>query len=133
MPAFQVARRTHPNSVPPEFVEVQLNPTTLTLTSVAQAGVWHYFRSADGTLKLLDPQPGPLAFEPGDTYIALSPSVRQVSDSPAVARFLHLNDNFNAEKLATRLLAHLIENVGLENADGGPFPEALSVLVIEVR
>ena len=127
-PAFHVARRSHPGAGAPEFVEIQLEAETLTLTCSAQAGVWHYFRWADGTLKPLPPQPEPISFEPGDTYIALSPSARHISDSPSVARFLHLHDNFNAEKLAAGLLTHLIEN-----ADRLPFSEEVTVLVIEVR
>ncbi len=134
MPAFYTARRTHPGlahtDVPPERldVDIHLDEATLTLICSAHENVWHYFRLADGTLKPLPPQPEPLVFEPGDTYIALSPSARQVTDSPTIARFLHLYDTFNAEKLAAALLAHLIEN-----ASGALFPEDVSVWVVEAR
>lgn len=128
MPAFHIARRTHPSSSTTELVDFHLDPETLTVTGQAREGVWHYLRLADGTLKPLPAHPQPLAFEPGDVYIALSPSARHVTDSPTLARFLHLHDAFNAEKLAAALLAHLIENAGEE-----AFIEAVTVLVIEAR
>lgn len=128
MPAFYIAHRTMPGSVAPEFVDLQFDPERLRLTCSAQAGAWHYFRLADGTVKPLAPHPPPLVFEPGDTYIALSPSARRVTDSPTVARFLHLHDVFNAEKLAASLLAHLVKNAG-----GMPFPEDVTVIVVEAR
>ena len=129
-PTFQVARRTHPTSAAQDElgVEFQLDPETLTLTCAARADLWHYFRWADGTLKPLPPQPEPLVFEPGDTYIALSSGARHITDSPTVARFLHLHDTFNAEKLAANLLAYLIENASVT-----PFPTAVTVLVVELR
>lgn len=127
MPAFYIARRAAPGPVDAEFVELQLEADRLTLTASAQAEVWHYFRLADGTVKPLPPRPEPLVFEPGDTYLALSPSAWQVTDSPTVARFLHLHDVFNAEKLAAALLGHLIENAG------GILPETVTVVVVEAR
>lgn len=128
MPAFYTAHHTTPGSIAPEFVELQFDPEHLRLTCAARAGAWHYFRLADGTVKPLPPHPAPLVFEPGDTYIALSPSARRVTDSPTVARFLHLHDFFNAEKLAASLLAHLVDNAG-----GLSFPEAVAVIVVEAR
>jgi hypothetical protein len=127
MPAFYLARQAAPGPVDADFVKLQLQADPLTLRCAAPAGVWHYFRFADGTVKVLPPRPEPLIFEPGDTYLALSPSARQVTDSPTVARFLHLHDVFNAEKLASALLAQLIENFG------GTFPETVTVVVVEAR
>jgi hypothetical protein len=109
-------------------LEVRLDPASLTLTCSARNGVWHYFRRADGTLKPLPPQPGPLTVFPGDAYIALSPGAQRLTDSPTVARFLHLRDDFNADNLARSLLVHLAEL-----ADGNEFPEDVTVLVIEAR
>lgn len=128
MPTFDMARRTYPGSSSQEFLDFQLDSERLTLTSSAPAGVWHYFRFADGTVKFLPPRPEPLVFEPGDTYIALSPSARHITDSPTIARFLHLHDVFNAEKLASTLLAHLVDNAG-----GVPFLEDVTIVVVEAR
>jgi hypothetical protein len=134
MPTFHTARRTQPGlaraDVPPEqlHTEFRLDAETMTLTCAARENVWHYFRFADGTLKPLPPRPESLAFEPGDTYIALSPGARRVTDSPTIARFLHLHDVFNAEKLAAALLAHLVENAG-----DTPFPEDVTAMVVEAR
>jgi hypothetical protein len=134
MPTFYTARRTYPNhthtDVPSEslYVDIHLDDTTLTLTCSARDNVWHYFRFADGTLKPLPAHPEPLVFEPGDAYIALSPGARHITDSPTIARFLHLHDTFNAETLAAALLAHLIENAG-----NGAIIEDVTVLVVEAR
>ncbi len=78
----------------------------LTLHLIATPVILHYSRLADGTVQPLSSDPRPLTLAPGDTYIALtSLSI----DSPTLARFLHLRDYFNADKLATALLAHLAE------------------------
>ncbi|MBF8281732.1 MAG: hypothetical protein HW378_647, partial [Anaerolineales bacterium] len=58
---------------PEAFLCVALNASALILTCAAAEEVLHYFRFADATLKPLSDQPGPLAFSPGDTYIALTP------------------------------------------------------------
>jgi len=109
-------------------LDVSLEPKTLTLCCAAAEGVWHYFRWADATLKPLPPRPEALAFSPGDAYIALTPGASRIADSPAIARFLHLRDYFNADKLAEALLAHLAELAGTDE-----FPEDVTVLVIEAR
>jgi hypothetical protein len=125
---FYIAHRSlsGPASLPPAFVDWQIDADTLTLTVAARANVWHYFRLADGALRLLPPHPSPLAFAPGDAYIALAPATQTLTDSPTIARFLHLHDGFNAEKLAQALLAHLAEPVG-------GLPETATVLVVEAR
>jgi hypothetical protein len=158
MPRFAVAHRTVPvsnrealtvtpklitlTSAGAEILRLALDETALTLNYAAQPGLLHYFRLADATLLPLPPEhaparhklaPGqrhrpPLRFSAGDTYIAVSPGVARLADSPALARFLHLRDYFNAEKLCAALLAHLEEL-----AAGQPFPEAVTILVVEAR
>jgi hypothetical protein len=90
--------------------------------------VLQYLRLADARVKPLPPDPAPLQFTAGDTYIALSPGALQVADSPAIARFIHLRDYFNAETLAAALLNHLL---GLGGAARPPAD--LTVLVLEAR
>ena len=113
---------------PDVCLSVLLNPINLTLTCSAAPEVFHYFRLADATLKPLPPEPDPVPFSAGDTYIALTPGARRIADSPAVAGFLHMRDDFNAEKLADTLLDHLIELAG-----GEELPEDITALVIEAR
>jgi hypothetical protein len=110
------------------LLDVWLEPEALTLSCQAADDAWHYFRFADSTLKPLPPRPAALAFSPGDAYIAITPGASKIADSPAIARFLHLRDYFNAEKLAEALLAHLVELAGTDE-----FPEDVTVLVIEAR
>lgn len=156
MPHFAVASRaaspTKALTITPELItltsagieilRLALDETTLTLNYAAHAGVLHYFRLADATLLPLPPEhaparhklaPGqrhlpPLRFSAGDTYIAVSSAVARVADSPTLARFLHLRDYFNAEKLCAALLAHLEEL-----AAGQPLPEDVTILVVEAR
>jgi hypothetical protein len=115
-------------------LSVEIDPVSLILQpEPVLSGMWHYFRLADATLKPLGDRPGPLPFAAGDTYIALSPGVRRVADSAddvrhAIARFLHLRDDFNADKLADALLAHLAELAGVAE-----LPEDITALVIEAR
>jgi hypothetical protein len=158
MPVFVTAHRTCPGySEKHEVVSVSsslitlidslrlsLDPASLTLHAAAQPGVLHYFRLADATLVPLPPEHPPalhrlirwqahwhgptLHLAAGDAYIALSPGAARVADSPAIARFLHLRDYFNADKLAEALLAHLLELAG-----ANPLPEDVTVLVVEAR
>ena len=113
---------------PEAFLCVALNASALILTCATAEEVLHYFRFADATLKPLSDQPGPLAFSPGDAYIALTPGVRRIADGPTVARFLHMRDDFNAEKLADALLDHLMEMAGVDE-----LREDITALVIEAR
>jgi hypothetical protein len=118
-----------PRSLSPEAcLAVCLNPTDLTLACAALPETPHYFRLADATVKPLPPNPEPFALAAGDAYIALTPSALQLADSPAMARFIHLRDYFNAQKLASALLNHLTEL-----APGESVVEDVTVLVIEVR
>ncbi|MGQ0604840.1 MAG: hypothetical protein ACT4QE_24425 [Anaerolineales bacterium] len=121
---------------------LQADGEALTVHYSASPGVLHYFRLADATLIPLPPehaptrhiirqgrpQGSPLRFSAGDAYIAVSPGVARITDSPAVARFIHLRDYFNADKLAEALLAHL-----LELACTDQIPEDVTVLVVEAR
>jgi hypothetical protein len=109
------------------LLTLDIDPTTATVTLSAAPEVLHYYRYADATLKVLPAAPPPLGFARGDAYIALSPGVRAVVDSPALARFLHLRDYFNARRLAEVLLARLIP------ASAEAIPEDLTVLVVEAR
>jgi hypothetical protein len=119
--------RSGPSS-PEASLTVYLNPTDLTLTCAATPETPHYFRLADATVKPLPPNPEPFSLTAGDAYIALTPGARQLADSPTIARFIHLRDYFNAEKLASALLTHLSELAPRETLD-----EDLTVLVIEAR
>jgi len=98
-----------------------------TLTASAAGGSLHYFRLADATLRPL-PADAALTFARGDAYIAVSPGARRLADSPAIARYLHVHDGFNAERLAEGLLRFLAQESG--QAD---FPEDVTVLVVEAR
>lgn len=110
------------------YLSLAFAPEALTLTCAAAPDVWHYFRWADATLRPMPPAPPPLVFARGDTYIALAPAAAHITDSAAIARFIHLRDYFNAAKLAAVLWAHLEEL-----AEGRPLPAELDVLVVEVR
>jgi hypothetical protein len=88
----------------------------------------HYFRLADGTVRPLPAQPAPLHCAAGDAYVALSPGVQPVADGHAIAHFIHVRDDFNADKLAQALLDHVMEVAGAD-----AFGEDVTVLVVETR
>jgi hypothetical protein len=118
---------------PEVCLSVRLDPINLTLTCSAVPEVFHYFRLADATLKPLPPDPDPIPFAAGDTYIALTPGAQRITDSAddvrhAIARFLHLRDDFNAGKLAEALLDHLVELAGADELQ-----EDITALVVEAR
>ena len=126
-----------PNPEVPAVLTVELDPATLTLAAAAlDAGALHFFRLADGTVRPLPPTPPPFTCQAGDAYIAVTPSIAQLAAAetggagPAVARFLHLRDYFNAQRLAQALLEHL---QGL--APGGPAQArgGAGVMVVEAR
>jgi hypothetical protein len=105
---------------------LDLDPAASALAAQASPEVLHYYRCADATLKPLPPAPPPLRLERGDAYVALSPGARALADSPAIARFLHLRDYFNAQRLAEALLGHLL-------APGATPAEDVTVIVVEAR
>jgi hypothetical protein len=109
-------------------LSVAADPAALSVTATAAPGVLHYLRYADATLKPLLPSPPPLSLAPGDAYIAVAPGAVGAADGSAIARFLHLRDYFNAERLAQALLAHIVELAG--EAVG---VEYVTVLVVEAR
>jgi len=113
---------------PHACLSVHLNPPNQTLACAAIPGVAHYFRLADGTVKPLPPEPEPMAFSAGDSYVALNPVALTLADSPAIARFIHLRDYFNVDKLASALMAHLVELAGVAEPPGN-----LTILVVEAR
>jgi hypothetical protein len=111
----------------PVCLELALDPAALTVIANASTQAAHWLRLADASLKPLPTQPGLLVLARGDSYIALiggetapDPSMRM-----AAARFIHLRDYFNADKLAEALL--------LELQGGKVNPPRLGVLVVECR
>jgi hypothetical protein len=130
---------TGPLSVPAEIslygtvapqaclLRLALDPTAATLAASAAGGSLHYFRLAGATLRPL-PAEAVLSFARGDAYIAVSPGALRLTDSPAIARYLHLRDGFNAERLAEGLLRFLAQESGQAE-----FPEDVTVLVVEAR
>lgn len=108
---------------------LRLHDTALTLEAATRPGLWHYVRRCDATLIPLGPTLAqPLAFQRGDAYVALSPGAAQLTDSPTVARFIHLRDYFTAPALARAILAH-IEDVTRTH----DFPVDVTALVVEAR
>ncbi len=109
-----------------------VDPAPLRLTAAAQPPVRHYFRLADATVKPLAPTPTPFHCLAGDCYVAVMLRAAGLADgapgganeaSTAIARFIHLRDYFNADKLARTLLGHLAD-LGATSA---------GVMVIEAR
>ena len=117
-----------------EILKIRAEPAAMTLSVAAAPAVPHYFRLADGTVKVLPPAPPPLACQAGDAYIAVTPAAARLAEgepggaSAALARFIHLRDYFNAETLARAVLAHLLELGGAEKETAGA-----GVLVVEAR
>ena len=115
------------------FLSVSVNPATFSVAPAAHRETLHYFRLADATVRPLPPTPAALTLERGDAYVAVTPAGARLAEtqtggaSAAVARFIHLRDYFNADRLAEALLAHLGElGEGAEAAGAG-------VLVVEAR
>lgn len=129
-------------------LRVVLDPFRHTLAHTAEPGVLHFLRLADATLIPLPPayppsrhalaperdqsNGGPLELAPGDAYIALSSGITRLTDSPALARFLHERDYFNAEKLSAALLSQTAELAAAQGGAGQP-PEDVTAIVVEVR
>jgi hypothetical protein len=110
-----------------ELVRLQIEPATAELNVRASPEGLHYFRLADATVKPL-PEQAVLTLARGDAYIALTPEARRLSGSVSIARFLHLRDYFNAERLAESVLDFIAEG-----AAPGERSETLGVIVIEAR
>ena len=149
MPALHVSAHTQPGRAPPHetltvlgdppttltltwaatpLLRVELDHTALAFTAIAHPEVWHYHRWADATIKPLPPQPDLIPLYPGDSYLALSPGARALTDRYAIARFLHERDYFNAEKLAQAVLAQM-----LAETEASTLAYDFSIVVIEAR
>ncbi len=105
-------------------LRLAVDSATATLTAANDGAALHYWRYADATLKPLPAAPPPLMLARGDAYIAVALGEPPAADSPTIARFLHLRDYFNAQRLAEALLAHLAEAGGVAG---------VGVLVVEAR
>jgi hypothetical protein len=106
----------------PQCLEITLDPITLTAAANAGEGVAHWLRLADASLKPLAARPALLKLARGDSYVAVISGAGELDlgQRMAAARFIHLRDYFNAEKMAAALLAELAE-------------PRLGVLVVECR
>jgi hypothetical protein len=109
-------------------LRVRADPGTLSVEARLAGGGLHYFRLADATLKPLPTAPPVLRLARGDAYVAVLPGAVGAADGPAIARFLHLRDYFNAERLARAVVEHILDVAGEPAA-----LEALAVVVIELR
>jgi hypothetical protein len=109
------------------WLRLSIDPALPALTALAADGMLHYFRFADATLRPLPPAPALLRFARGDAYIAVLPGALRLA-SPSIARFVHLRDDFNADRLAQGLLDVLAEQAGPAGLS-----EAVTVLVVEAR
>jgi hypothetical protein len=112
-------------------LEVAVEPDRLELSAAAGPGTVHFQRLADATTRPLPAELGALPLAPGDVYAAVvgaaSPAL-----GLAAARFIHLRDYFNADALASALLAHLLAEAP-GSVGAVPGAPALGVLVIECR
>ena len=108
-------------------IRLAIDPSAKSLAAWAAGRSQHYFRLADATLRPM-PAETRLALARGDAYIALSPGALRLASRPAVARYLHVRDDFNAERLAEGLLHFLADEYGQ-----AALPEDVTVLVIEAR
>jgi hypothetical protein len=127
----ELARAASPESAllalgPAAIAATFVDPAANLLAVAAAAGTTlHYWRLADASLKPLPAGPVSLQALPGDTYVAVV-QAGMAPDGPALARFIHLRDSFNADKLAANLLEHMAE---LGDTTGQP----AGVLVVEAR
>ena len=109
----------------PICLEAALDPAGLTIAASVHGGVSHWLRLADASLRPLPARSGLLVLARGDSYVALVRSAPEADPAQrmAAARFVHLRDYFNADKLANALLRELHAEHGL----------GLGVLVVECR
>jgi len=105
--------------------------TSVTSATSTTEGIIHFLRLADAALKQLGPDPGQVLLAPGDAYVAVISGGKSLTSETklATARFIHLRDEFNADKLAADLLKHLLAD---DNPVSQPNP-SLGALVIECR
>ena len=107
----------------PVCLQAALDPAALTAAATVSGGVSHWLRLADASLRPVPDQSGLMVLARGDSYVALVSSAPEPDPAQrmAAARFIHLRDYFNADKLASALL----EELAAENG--------LGVLVVECR
>ena len=108
------------------LLRLSLEPAGGSLNAIASSGSLHYFRWADATLRPL-PAEATVSLARGDAYVALTSEAQRVG-SPAIARFVHLRDYFNAERLAAGILDFLASESGQT-----AFKEDVAALVVEAR
>ncbi len=140
-----------PPAPPWSWVDVRSDESTGQVTPQALRGVFHYLRQSDATLIPLPPEhaeqghklvawklaelgvetgrPFTLSLRRGDAYVAVTPGAARLTEGTAIARFIHLRDYFNAERLAQALADDIC--AGRERPSG--IPAAFTVLVIEAR
>ena len=137
-----------PPAPPMSLVDVLFDDPAGSLRTQATRGVFHYLRQSDATLIPLPPeatdvghklvpwrleelgvrldQAPTLSLRPGDAYVAVTPGAAGLAEGTAIARFIHLRDYFNAERLAQALA----DDICGGRADlQAPF----TVLVLEAR
>lgn len=139
-----------PPAPPRPLIDVRLEEAAAVVSPRAGYGVFHYLRQSDATLIPLPPehaenghklvawklaelgvvagQAARLNLRRGDAYVAVTPGAARLTDGTAIARFVHLRDYFNAERLAQALADEIC--AGRLPAD---IPAAFTVLVIEAR
>ncbi len=137
-----------PPAPPMSLVDVSFDEMAGSLRAQTMRGVFHYLRQSDATLIPLPPeatevghklvpwrldelgvrvdQAPVLTLRPGDAYVAVTPGAAGLAEGTAIARFIHLRDYFNAERLAQSLADDIRSGRGDPQA---PF----TVLVIEAR
>ena len=106
-------------------LSIALNPQDFSLRVSGLPETIHYHRYADATLTPLPPTPPPFTLERGDCYLALSAGLLSITDAATIARFVHLRDYFNAEKL--------VQAIVREIEDMGEVTHDVTILVIERR
>lgn len=139
-----------PPAPPRPLVDVRLETATATISPRAGHGVFHYLRQSDATLIPLPPehaenghklvawkldelgifagQAARLSLRRGDAYVAVTPGAARLTEGTTIARFVHLRDYFNAERLAQALAEEIC--AGRLAVD---ISAAFTVLVIEAR
>ena len=110
------------------LLRLSIDPALPSLTASAASGTLQYFRFADAILRPLPPDPHALPLARGDAYIAISPGALRMATGPAIARYIHMRDDFNADRLAQGLLEFLGDQAWPVR-----IPEDVTVLVVEAR
>ena len=137
-----------PPAPPMSLVDVSFDEAASSLRAQTMRGVFHYLRQSDATLIPLPPeahevghklvpwrleelglrvdQVPSLTLRPGDAYVAVTPGAASLAEGTAIARFIHLRDYFNADRLSQALADDIRSGRGDPQT---PF----TVMVIEAR